>query len=73
MEGVATLGTFGPAACHHPLIKALADPARAFAFVNFHQRISMESGCRGVSIARVTTFANKRGQDRFDSFPDRLR
>src|ERR1700747_2005990 len=22
-----------PAACHHPLIKALADPARAFAFV----------------------------------------
>jgi len=26
MEEVATLGTFGPAACHHPLIKALADP-----------------------------------------------
>ena len=22
----------GPAACHHPLTKALADPARAFAF-----------------------------------------
>jgi hypothetical protein len=23
----------GPAACHHPLIKALADPARAFALI----------------------------------------